>query len=79
MGSVGKMTTVWEMEFFEVNVETTRKELKANKTYKEISNLFKTYFPEVRRRFSERNVPVFCGIPREWPVAVLDTGLRAVI
>ena len=32
-----RKTTVWEMKLFEVNIETMRKELKANKTF------FKTY------------------------------------
>ena len=66
------------MEFFEVNIETIRNELKGNKSYKEMSNLFKTNFPEVRRGFSERNVHLFSGLPRDGQVAVLDTGLKAV-
>ena len=49
------------MEYFESNVEVIRSQVKANRTYTEISNLFKQNFPEVRRGFSERNLRLFCS------------------
>ena len=45
----------------ESNINVIRSQIKANKTYKEISNLFKQRFPEVRRGFSERNLRLFCS------------------
>ena len=49
------------MEYFESNVDVIRRQVKANRTYTEISNLFKQNFPEVRRGFSERNLRLFCS------------------
>ena len=49
------------MEYFESNINVIRSQIKANKKYKEISNLFKQRFPEVRRGFSERNLRLFCS------------------
>ena len=49
------------IEYFESNVEVIRSQVKANRTYTEISNLFKQNFPEVRRGFSERNLRLFCS------------------
>ena len=49
------------MEYFESNINVIRSQIKANKTYKEISNLFMQRFPEVRRGFSERNLRLFCS------------------
>ena len=49
------------MEYFEQNIDAIRNEVKANRTHKQISDLFKCRFPKVRRKevrkgFSERNV-----------------------
>ena len=49
------------VEYFESNINVIRSQIKANKTYKEISNLFKQRFPEVRSVFSERNLRLFCS------------------
>ena len=49
------------MEYFESNVDVIRSQVKANKTFTEISNLFEQNFPEVRRGFSERNMRLFCS------------------
>ena len=49
------------MEYFESNINVIRSQIKVNKTYKEISNLFMQRFPEVRRGFSERNLRIFCS------------------
>ena len=49
------------MEYFESNVDVIRSQVKANRTYKEISNLYKQNFLEVRRGFSERNLRLFCS------------------
>ena len=49
------------MEYFESNVDVIRRQVKANRIYTEISNLFKQNFPEVRRGFSERNLRLFCS------------------
>ena len=49
------------MEYFESNVDVIRRQVKANRTYTETSNLFKQNFPEVRRGFSERNLRLFCS------------------
>ena len=42
------------MEYFENNIDVVR-------TYRQISDLFKYNFSEVRRGFSERNVRLFCS------------------
>ena len=49
------------MEYLESNINAIRSQVKANRTYKEISNLFKQSFLEVRRGFSERNLRSFCS------------------
>jgi len=49
------------MEYLESNINVIRSQVKANRTYKEISNLFKQSFLEVRRGFSERNLRSFCS------------------
>ena len=49
------------MEYFESNVDVMRSQVKANRTYTEISNLFKQIFPQVRRGSSERNLRLFCS------------------
>ena len=49
------------MEYFESNIDVIRKEVKANITYRQISDLFKYNFPEVKRGFSARNVRLFCS------------------
>ena len=43
------------------NTDVIRSQVKENRTYADISNLFKQNFPEVRRGFSERNVRLFCS------------------
>lgn len=49
------------MEYFEQNIDAIRNEVKVNRTHKQISDLFKRRFPEVRRGFSERNLRLFCS------------------
>ena len=49
------------MEYFESNIDVIRSQVKANKTFTEISSLFKQNLPEVRRGFSERNMRLFCS------------------
>ena len=44
------------MEYFEQNIDAIGNEAKANRTHKQISDLFKCRFPEGRKGFSERNV-----------------------
>ena len=43
------------------NIDVIRSQVKENRTYSDINNLFKQNFPEVRRGFSERNVGLFCS------------------
>ena len=49
------------MEYFEQNIEAISNEVRANRPHKQISDLFKRNFPEVRRGSSERNVRLFRG------------------
>ena len=49
------------MAYFASNIDVIRSQVKENRAYAGISNLFKQNFPEVRRGFSERNVRLFCS------------------
>ena len=50
------------MEYFASNINVIRSQVKENRTYADISNLFRQNFPEVRRGFSEKNVRLFALI-----------------
>ena len=47
--------------YLEGNAGLIERLIKDNKTYKEISDLLRQNFPEVRRGFSERNLRLFCA------------------
>ena len=49
------------MEFLEENIDAITQYVRQNKTYQEISMIFKEAFPEQSRGFSERNIRLFCS------------------
>ena len=48
-------------EYLEANKQEVIKLVLGNKSYHEISSVFKRSFPEVKRGFSERNIRLFCS------------------
>ena len=60
------------MEYFESNIDVIKREVKANRTHRQISDLFKYSFPEVRRGFSQNTRELsrfdffaYCGISKQ--------------
>ena len=48
-------------EYLEQNIEHVKDCVQKNYTYRQISDIFKQDFREVRRGFSERNIRLFCS------------------
>lgn len=47
--------------YLEENLDVIKDYVQKNYTYKQISELLQTTFPDVRRGFSERNIRLFCA------------------
>ena len=54
-------SSVGEMELLESNIEVTKRFVKENLSYLQISEELKKVFPEVRRGLSARNIRLFCA------------------